>query len=90
MNDETSPEAVYRWVRLALPLMSKHNVAATPHNYTVWYHYVSGSNSALNKAIDAMRDKGEIFSEEKNVALYARFFTEKDEKELRQIREDLQ
>jgi exonuclease I len=36
------------------------------------------------------RTRGEEFSEEKNESLYRRFFGEKDENELKKIREDLQ
>jgi len=90
MYDKKSTEELNSYVRLALPLMSEHKVLVTPRNYAVWFEYVAGSNNELNKTIDTMVDKGENFSEEKNETLYLRFCAEKDENELRKLREDLQ
>ena len=90
MDDKKSVEEIHNYVRLALPLMSKHNVPVTPRNYAVWYEYVSGSNNELCSTIDTMLEKEEIFSEEQNEILYTRFCAEKDENELRKLREDLQ
>ena len=88
-DTRSSIEEIREYVRLALPLMSKHGIPATPRNYTVWYAYVSGIDRELTRSIDAMLQKGEEFSEEKNEALYRRFCAEKDENELRQVRQDL-
>ena len=90
MDDCQSVEKDSGYIRLALPLMSKYKIPITPKNYSVWYKYVSCANRELNGTIDAMRDQGEAFSEEKNEGLYWRFCAEKDEKELRKLREDLQ
>ncbi len=90
MDDKKTTDELHSYVRLILPLMSKHFVPITPKNYTVWYEYVSGDNSELRKAIDTMLEKGEKFSEKKNETLYRQFFVEKDENELRKFREDLQ
>lgn len=90
MDNKKIVSEAYGYVRLALPLMSQYNIPATPRNYTVWYAYVSGSNGELSKTIDAMREKGGAFTEDENEALYRQFFGEKDENELRKVREDLQ
>ena len=90
MDHNKSKEAEHGYVRLALPLMAKHNVPTTPKNYAVWYEYVSGNNNELRKTVDTMIEKEETFSEQKNEILYQRFCTEKDENELRKLREDLQ
>jgi diguanylate cyclase len=90
MNEKKSVEEIANYVRLALPLMSKHNIPVTPKNYAVWYEYVSGTNNELCLTIDNMLEKKEIFSEEQNEILYKRFCAEKDEEELRKLREDLQ
>lgn len=90
MAGKKTIEELHSYVRLILPLMSKQYVPITPRNFTVWYEYVSGENSELRKTIDAMLEKGEKFSEEKNEILYRRFFEKKDENELRKLREDLQ
>jgi diguanylate cyclase len=90
MDDRNSIAEIHGYIRLALPLMSKYDIPITPRNYTVWYKYVSGRDSELSRTIDAMRERGEAFSEEKNEALYHLFCAEKDENELKKIREDLQ
>lgn len=90
MHSEKSVSEAYSLVRLALPLMSKYHIPATPRNYTVWYHYVSGTNSELSKTIDALRERGEEFTEEKNEILYCQYFSQKDENELKNIRQELE
>ena len=90
MDDKKSIEELHGYVRLIIPMMSKHYVPITPRNYTVWYEYVSGDNDELRKTIDAMIEEGEKFTEEKNETLYQRFFAKEDEIELRKLREDLQ
>lgn len=90
MEDKKSVEEEHGYLRLALPLMSKYNIPITPRNYSVWYKYVSCADKELSGTIDALRDEGETFSEERNDALYWRFCAEKDENELRKLRDDLQ
>ncbi|MFQ5964547.1 MAG: GGDEF domain-containing protein [Candidatus Scalinduaceae bacterium] len=90
MNDTESLEEAVRYVRLALPLMSKHGIPITPKNYTIWYCYVSGKNKELQEAVDSIVEKAEQFSEETNKMLYQRFFAEKDENVLNKIRDNLQ
>jgi diguanylate cyclase len=90
MNHEGSTEESKNYVRLALPLMSKHNIPITPRNYTVYYNYVSGDNSELSKAVDAIIEKGQTIDDEKIKNLYFQFCTEKDETGLRNLRNDLQ
>lgn len=89
MGDKESLSQAYSFVRLALPLMAQLGVPVTPQNYTVWYHYVSGTNGELSKTIDAMREKKEQFTDENNEALYRQFFSAQDENELARIRDDL-
>ena len=77
-------------VRLALPLMAKHGISITPKNYTTWYYYVSGKNKELQEAIDSIIEKKKSFSEKTNETLYERFFVDKFENTLNEIRENLQ
>jgi len=90
MDDERLTEESENYVRLALPLMSKHNIPITPRNYTVYYNYVSGGNSELSKAVDTIIEKGLTIDDEKIKNLYFQFCTEKDETGLRNLRNDLQ
>jgi diguanylate cyclase len=88
--DDQQLKQTLTYFRLALPLMSKHNIPITPRNYCVWYKYVSSGEEELTGVINGMLEAGDQFSEEVNEALYRRFCTEKDENQLRKIREDLQ
>ena len=82
-------EQTRHYIRIALPLMSKHNIPITPQNYTVWYKYVSSSERELTNIIDTMIREGTPFTDEANENLYQQFCLEKEEGELRKIREDL-
>jgi len=90
MDDQLSADKIYSYLRLALPLMTKHGIPVTPENYTIWYKYVSGADSELRKTIDTMMANGGAFSPETNDELFRRFCPEKTEAELRRIRQDLQ
>lgn len=72
-TSQQTPTESYNYVRLALPLMVKHNVPAIPQNYAVWYAYVSGASDELCRAIDAMVETGEPFTEARNESLYRQF-----------------
>ena len=84
-----SLEESANYVRLAIPMMSSHDVPITPRNYSVWYEYVSGGNSELREAIDDIIDKNLPFSEENNQMLYQRFCAEKEEQALSELRNNL-
>ena len=90
MHGRKSKEELNSYVRLALPLMSKHNIPITPKNYTVYYTYVSGANSELRKAFDTVILKGETIDDEKIKKLYSQFCLETDETGIRNLRDDLQ
>ena len=80
----------YRYLRLALPLMTKLSVPATPENYMVWYRYVSGWDISLSKTIDALVKEGAPFSPEKNEELHRTFCrNDGDEELLEEIRSSL-
>jgi diguanylate cyclase len=89
MNDKEFMNQTLNYVRLALPLMSKHNIPITPRNYSVWYKYFTFGDMELNRIIDRTLKDGGYFSKEFNETLFQRFCAEKDESELRKIKEDL-
>lgn len=81
----------YRYLRLALPLMTKLNIPVTPENYMVWYKYVSGSDASLSEAIDVLLKDGAPFSPEKNGELYRTFCQKEGDEELvEEIKNSLQ
>ncbi len=89
MRSNKKLEESANYLRLALPLMSEHEVPVTPENYTTWYEYVSGVNDLLRDVIDTMVGVGDSFSEEANAMLYQRFFSERDENAFNNLRESL-
>lgn len=78
-----------QWARLCLELMAEHEVAPTPSNYCLWYHYIAGSLPSLKQEIDqALRAGG--FKFEDSVRLFEKYFgTERETKGLERIGSDL-
>ena len=89
MKNQNLKEKNYEYVRLALPLMSRHEVPITPRNYAVWYMYVSEENHELTVIIDRMIHNKNIFNDEINEKLYQQFCAEKNENELKKFRDGL-
>jgi diguanylate cyclase len=83
MDHKSLIKEAHGYLRLVVPLMSEYNIPVT-------HKYVSGTDSELRKTIDSMLEKGEVFSEETNETLYWHFCAEKDENQLRDLRDDLQ
>lgn len=90
MEYEEYQEQASEYMRLAIPIMKKYGIAMTPANYAVWYEYVSGSNVALNDAVDLHIDEHGSLSDSQSADLYQRFFErEKDQTALLEMRQDL-
>ena len=51
MYQDNSDKAA-EFLRQAVPLMVKHQIPPTPHNYALWYSYVSNRDPELKTAID--------------------------------------
>jgi diguanylate cyclase len=66
--------------------MAKHGVAVAPKNYAVWFEYVSGTNPALNSAIDELIAAGAQFSEEVSEDLFDRYVAECNVEHLLNVR----
>ncbi len=85
---EDSPERAAELLRLALPLMSRHQVPTNPQNIALWYEYVSGRNRGLMDAMDAMAGQGGGFDAGSTRELFSRYILQ-DENSLDQMREVL-
>lgn len=65
-----SPEQNSGYIRQMLPLMLKHSVPVDPINYAVWYHYVAGTNSDLNNAVDRLIRDQKCFDSDTSLRLF--------------------
>jgi diguanylate cyclase len=68
-----SPEQNSEYIRQMLPLMMQHKIPVDPMNYAVWYHYVAGTNSDLNKAIDTLIREKKSFDANTTLKLYTTY-----------------
>lgn len=72
MKYQHSKEESAEYLRRALPMMSSQDAALHPVSYAVWYEYVSGMNSHLNAATDALLARKAPLGEADIVALFER------------------
>ena len=87
--EEVAGETAAEYLRIAVPMMTRHQVPATPENYATWYMYVSGENPELNAAIDGLISDDAAFSTEVNTRLYRNHVAEHDVANVDQIRSEL-
>ncbi|NOQ81142.1 MAG: diguanylate cyclase [Methylophaga sp.] len=66
-------EKAYENLRLALPLLNQHKAPVNPVNYAVWYEYVSGENSVLSHAVDALLKSDGSITDEATQHLYEKY-----------------
>ncbi len=50
--------------------MVRHNIAANPINYSIWYDYVAGNNPQLNKVVDNLINEAKPFDSNTSLNLY--------------------
>ena len=87
LEDEEPAKAAEN-LRLAMAMLQKHELAATPLNYALFYIYVSGKNVTLNAQIDALLATKSM-SHEEAVTLFIRFFFHAGDAMLDGLRNDL-
>jgi diguanylate cyclase len=88
-EEQVTSETAAELLRLALPLMSRHKVPATPPNYATWYEYVRGENLELKAEIDRMVEEAAAFTKEVNARLYRQFVAQQDMNNLEAVRGEL-
>ena len=89
MDGATNAENTAEYLRLALPLMSRHGVPATPKNYATFFEYVAGSNARLKEEIDDRIANGEPFGPAVCEELFARHVSECDLAHFNQVRSEM-
>ena len=76
-QQELTLETSSEYLRLALPLLSKHRIPVTPQNFTVWFDYVAGRSAALSEIIDNLIAAEAPINEDVTRDLYERFYGDK-------------
>ena len=78
MNPDISPNKMddpsIRIAETVIRDLSKRNIPLAPENYTVWYHYLSGKNPDLSKAVETSLKDNPNFSVTEISTLYEQFF----------------
>ncbi|SCA57779.1 GGDEF domain-containing protein [Candidatus Terasakiella magnetica] len=59
----------------AIAKMRDIGVPANPNNFTVWFHYYSGTYPDLKRTLDILLDNQQAFSETRNSEIFQKFFT---------------
>ncbi len=77
-------------LRLALPLMSKHKIAMTPANYSVWYAYIGQDSRRLCEIVDQWLGEKTVITEAMVREVYELEVSECNEKKMERARETLQ
>jgi len=85
MEGETAAE----FLRMAVPLMSRLQIPATPENYAIWYAHVSGDNQELSTEIGRLINEKTEFTAAVNTQLYRQYVADHDLGHVDQIRVDL-
>lgn len=84
-----SPEEAAQIARQTIPFVTKHELAANPVNYAVFYEYFSGTNTALRDAADRAVSLHGNLSQEVVSDLYIRFVAKEDPQFIAKIQGEL-
>lgn len=72
-------EQAHSYAEQALEHMRKHEIPATPQNFSVWYAYVGEKFPDLRRALDVLISNGQPFTASQNAEIFDKFFTHNDE-----------
>lgn len=79
-------QASVEWLKQTVSKIRELNISAEPKNYSLWYTYFSGSNSALNEEMDrTLKDAGK-FDDQIVKELYSRYILNACEKQQAEMR----
>lgn len=78
-TSEVKSERSAEFLRMAIPLMSRHAGGFEPPSYAVWYEYVSGANEPLRRDIDRLIQGFNRLSLEVTEELYRRHVVDRAE-----------
>ena len=73
LPDTTEPDPNFQLAKLALSLLTKHNISPAPENYDIWFHYAKGANKALVHEVDTILNNGLAFTQETSSYIHNKF-----------------
>lgn len=77
------------YLKAIVPLMVRHNVAANPLNYAIWYDYVAGSNAKLTEAVNNLVNEQKSFDSDTSIELYRKHICNASFESFEKINEQL-
>lgn len=77
------------FLRMVIPFLAKHRLAATPVAYTVCYEYFTGENTVLKKEIDSILDQGKELTNDFIRTSYERYIACTKEVDLTFVNEEI-
>jgi len=63
------------YAKQAIEKMHEIGVPANPNNFTIWFHYYSGSYPDLKRTLDILLGNQQEFTETRNSEIFQKFFT---------------
>jgi len=78
------------YIKQILPLMVRHNVAANPINYAIWYDYVAGNNAKLTEVVNKLISQQIPIDSEISIELYKKHVCNASLESFEKINEHIQ
>lgn len=78
------------YIKQIIPLMVRHNVAANPINYAIWYDYVAGNNVKLTEVVNQLISQQMPIDSEISIELYKKHVCNASLESFEKINEHLQ
>jgi len=78
------------YIKQILPLMLRHNVAANPINYAIWYDYVAGNNAKLTEVVNKLISQQIPIDSEISIELYKKHVCNASLESFEKINEHIQ
>jgi len=63
------------YAQQAITKMDEIGIPANPHNFTIWFHYFSGTYPDLKRTLDILIANQQEFTETRNSEIFQKFFT---------------
>ncbi|PPD50764.1 MAG: GGDEF domain-containing protein [Methylobacter sp.] len=78
------------YLKQILPIMARHNVAANPINYAIWYDYVAGNNAKLTEVVNKLISQQIPIDSEISIELYKKHVCNASLESFEKINEHIQ